>query len=31
MSIKEDVLKTKVYWNELEARNELPSIEAFLP
>jgi putative two-component system response regulator len=31
LSIKEEVLKTKAYWNELEARNELPSIEAFLP
>jgi putative two-component system response regulator len=31
LSIKDEVVKTKQYWNTLEERDEVPSVEHFLP
>lgn len=31
LSIKDDIIRTKQYWNSLEQRNEIPSMEDVLP
>ena len=31
LDIQEDLLKTKAYWNSLEARGIMPSVASFLP
>lgn len=31
LSIKDDIIRTKQYWNSLEQRNELPSMDNVLP